>query len=143
VRIPPLRERLEDIRPIAEQHLRTLGFRGVVDPEVWEQLMRYLWPGNVRELQNALLRATLNSSGTRLTVEDFPPLTNAATVAKAQVFAGATSATIPSVAEGENSEEVVRAMHECRGNVGKAAKMLGIHRSTLYRRLEKLGIQVE
>ncbi|HLI80586.1 MAG TPA: sigma 54-interacting transcriptional regulator [Candidatus Binataceae bacterium] len=140
VRIPPLRERLEDIRPIAEQHLRTLGFRGVVDPEVWEQLMRYLWPGNVRELQNALLRATLNSSGTRLTVEDFPPLTNAATVAKAQVFAGATSATIPSVAEGENSEEVVRAMHECRGNVGKAAKMLGIHRSTLYRRLERLGI---
>jgi transcriptional regulator of acetoin/glycerol metabolism len=140
VRIPPLRERLEDIRPIAEQHLRTLGFRGVVDPEVWERLIRYPWPGNVRELQNALLRATLNSSGTRLTVEDFPPLANAATGAKVQAFAGATSATIPVVPEGEDAEKVARALRECQGNVGKAAKMLGIHRSTLYRRLERLGI---
>ncbi len=140
VRIPPLRERLEDIRPIAEQHLRTLGFRGVVDPEVWERLIRYPWPGNVRELQNALLRATLNSSGTRLTVEDFPPLANAATAVRAQAFVGATSATIPVVTEGEDAEEVTRALRECQGNVGKAAKMLGIHRSTLYRRLERLGI---
>jgi transcriptional regulator of acetoin/glycerol metabolism len=41
------------------------------------------------------------------------------------------------------SEEVVRVLRECRGNVGKAAKMLGIHRSTLYRRLEKMGIATE
>jgi transcriptional regulator of acetoin/glycerol metabolism len=94
----------------------------------------------VRELQNALLRATLNSSGTRLTVEDFPPLANAATGAKVQAFAGATSATIPVVPEGEDAEKVARALRECQGNVGKAAKMLGIHRSTLYRRLERLGI---
>ena len=143
VRIPPLRERLEDIRPIAEQHLRSLGFRGVVDPEVWEQLVRYLWPGNVRELQNALLRATLNSSGTRLTVEDLPPLMNPASATNGHTFVGATSATTAVAAEaapGEDAEEVRRALRECAGNVGKAAKMLGIHRSTLYRRLERLGI---
>ncbi len=146
VRIPPLHERLEDIRPIAERHLRTLGFRGVVDPEVWEQLMRYRWPGNVRELQNALLRATLNSSGMRLTVEDFPPLTNSENKPTERI----KPTTVKDIARdldmsdaAETSEEVIRVLRECRGNVGKAAKMLGIHRSTLYRRLEKLGIQVQ
>lgn len=146
VRIPPLHERLEDIRPIAERHLRTLGFRGVVDPEVWDQLMRYRWPGNVRELQNALLRATLNSSGMRLTVEDFPPLTNSENKPTERV----TPTTVKDIARdlatgdaAETSDEMIRVLRECRGNVGKAAKMLGIHRSTLYRRLEKLGIQVQ
>ena len=156
VRIPPLHERPDDIRPIAERHLRTLGFRGAVEPEVWEQLTRYRWPGNVRELQNALLRATLNSSGMRLTVDDFPPLTSGGretVAAKDSVAAGATSImtsstptspTTPNgspVGNGESDEEAVRVLRECSGNVGKAAKVLGIHRSTLYRRLEKLGIQ--
>jgi transcriptional regulator with PAS, ATPase and Fis domain len=152
VRIPPLRERLEDIQPIAERHLRTLGFRGMVDPEVWAQLKRYQWPGNVRELQNALLRATLNSSGMRLTTEDFPSLT--ATTQSARPLSSEVqsppTATLKDLTKdilnddvAENSEEVVRVLRECRGNVGKAAKMLGIHRSTLYRRLEKLGIPVQ
>ncbi len=150
VRIPPLHERPDDIRPIAERHLRTLGFRGVVDPEVWEQLTRYRWPGNVRELQNALLRATLNSSGMRLTVDDFPPLTPTSTPIPTSEPVATRSNIVPAMASiapsnpanGENSDEVVRILGECQGNVGKAAKMLGIHRSTLYRRLEKLGIQV-
>ncbi len=146
VRIPPLRERLEDIQPIAERHLRTLGFRGMVDLEVWDRLKRYQWPGNVRELQNALLRATLNSSGMRLTAEDFPPLANG----ENKPTERAIQTTVKDIAKdlilsdtAESSEEVVRILRECRGNVGKAAKMLGIHRSTLYRRLEKLGIQVQ
>ncbi len=146
VRIPPLRERLEDIQPIAERHLRTLGFRGVVDPEGWEQLKRYPWPGNVRELQNALLRATLNSSGMRLTVEDFPALAtgeNKSTERTAPTTVRDIAKDLVMADEAESSDEVVRILRECRGNVGKAAKMLGIHRSTLYRRLEKLGIQVE
>ena len=150
VRIPPLRARLEDIRPIAERYLRSIGFRGVVDPEVWEQLMRYPWLGNVRELQNALLRATLNSSGTRLTADDLPPIMQTEeTPGNRFVASGPLTMTSASGAsEGatphdtETSDEVVRVLRECRGNVGQAAKVLGIHRSTLYRRLEKLGIQV-
>jgi len=141
-----LRERLEDIQPIAERHLRTLGFRGVVDPEVWEQLRRYQWPGNVRELQNALLRATLNSSGMRLTGEDFPSLANDENKPTEPVL----PTTVREIAkdlvigdEAATTDVLVRALRECRGNVGKAAKMLGIHRSTLYRRLERLGIQVQ
>lgn len=144
VRIPPLRERPEDIRPIAERHLRALGFRGVVDAEVWEQLTRYQWPGNVRELQNALLRATLNSSGMRLTVEDFPPLASSESLVRSAAIATPvmSAAAIPNSADAAegSSHEVVRVLRECQGNVGKAAKILGLHRSTLYRRLEKLGI---
>jgi transcriptional regulator of acetoin/glycerol metabolism len=126
--------------------LRTLGFRGVVDPEAWVQLRRYQWPGNVRELQNALLRATLNSSGMRLTAEDFPQQTNVENkltdrLAPTTVKEIARDIVLADTAE--TTDEVVRVLRECRGNVGKAAKTLGIHRSTLYRRLEKLGIQVE
>jgi transcriptional regulator of acetoin/glycerol metabolism len=140
VRIPPLHERLEDIRPIAERHLRTLGFRGVVDSEVWERLMRYRWPGNVRELQNALLRATLNSSGMRLTAEDFPPLASNESIATVGIANASIPAMVANSADAEGSDEVMRVLRECQGNVGKAAKMLGMHRSTLYRRLEKLGV---
>jgi transcriptional regulator of acetoin/glycerol metabolism len=136
VRIPPLRDRSEDIRPIAERHLRVLGFRGVVDPEVWNQLVHYQWPGNVRELQNSLLRATLNSSGIRLTVDDFPPLTRVEEPVK-----GPATIAIP-IGETENSDEIVQALREAHGNVNQAAKKLGVHRSTLYRRLERLGIPV-
>jgi len=145
VRIPPLHQRPDDIRPIAERHLRTLGFRGVVDPEVWERLTRYRWPGNVRELQNALLRATLNSSGMRLTVDDFPPLTDPVpetVAAKEATGPSVRSVVMPGLGNADNSEEVVRILRDCQGNVGKAAKMMGVHRSTLYRRLEKLGIQI-
>jgi transcriptional regulator of acetoin/glycerol metabolism len=90
----------------------------------------------------------------RLTVDDFPPLTapgRDAAAAKGSIAAGATSAVIPATsngtaaataAENGDSDEVVRVLRECQGNVGKAAKTLGMHRSTLYRRLEKLGIQV-
>jgi transcriptional regulator of acetoin/glycerol metabolism len=146
VRIPPLRERLEDIQPIAERHLRTLGFRGVVDPEAWERLKQYQWPGNVRELQNALLRATLNSSGMRLTVDDFPPLANSENKPTERVVPTTVKEIVKDIVvsdAAESSDELVRVLRECHGNVGKAAKTLGIHRSTLYRRLEKLGIQVE
>ena len=143
VRIPPLRERMDDIRPIAERHLRSLGFRGVVDADVWEQLRTYRWPGNVRELQNALLRATLNSSGMRLTEDDFPPLMGADNVAQQHHTAPSQSPSDPSHwANGTtDSDEVVQTLRACGGSVSKAAKVLGIHRATLYRRLEKLGIQ--
>lgn len=129
VRIPPLRERPEDIHPIAERHLRTLGFRGVVEPQVWEQLLSHRWLGNVRELQNALLRATLNCSGLRLTVDDLPPLGHSG---KPVVTGGAVDT--------EDADQALQALREAHGNIKQAARNLGIHRSTLYRRLTRLGI---
>ena len=142
VRIPPLRERMDDIRPIAERHLRALGFRGVVDADVWERLQAYRWPGNVRELQNALLRATLNSSGMRLTVDDFPPLMGADVIGHDRSPLSQNPSDPSHGANGTtDSDEVVQTLRACGGSVSKAAKVLGIHRATLYRRLEKLGIQ--
>ena len=129
VRIPPLRERPEDIHPIAERHLRTLGFRGAVEPQVWEQLLSHRWLGNVRELQNALLRATLNCSGLRLTVDDLPPLGHSG---KPVVTGGAVDT--------EDADQALQALREAHGNIKQAARNLGIHRSTLYRRLARLGI---
>ncbi len=137
VRIPPLRERVDDIKPIAERHLRALGFRGEVDPGVWDRLLHYQWRGNVRELQNSLLRATLNSSGMRLTVDDFPP---ASTHEATREHLGATEKL--HFGNIEESTELVRVLRDCHGKVDQAAKILGIHRSTLYRRLERLGIEV-
>jgi transcriptional regulator of acetoin/glycerol metabolism len=131
VRIPPLRERPDDIRPIAERHLRTLGFRGVVEPQVWERLMRHQWFGNVRELQNSLLRATLNCSGLRLTAEDLPPLGHSD---------GGAGPPAQGVADSDEAGELLQALREAHGNINQAARNLGIHRSTLYRRLTRLAI---
>jgi transcriptional regulator of acetoin/glycerol metabolism len=87
-----------------------------------------------------LLRATLNSSGMRLTVDDFPPLLGADNVAHHDRTAPSPRPSDPSTGSND-SDEVVQTLRACGGSVSKAAKVLGIHRATLYRRLEKLGIQ--
>ena len=77
VRIPPLRERWKISVRLRNVICARWDFAASSIPRYGSSFMRYRWPGNVRELQNALLRATLNSSGMRLTVDDFPPLMGA------------------------------------------------------------------
>jgi len=130
IHIPPLRERREDLRPIAERCLREeLHFLGAVDGQVWAALSTcpYHWPGNARGLRNILLRAILASSEDRITVNDLPPELWAAR-ANGKPKPEATGAHQPS--------QAVRAVLEAsNNNVSEAARRLGVHRSTIYRRL--------
>ena len=138
IRLAPLRERADDIPLLVAHFLRALRDdvgRDVtrVEPEAMELLVRHAWPGNVRELRNVVHRAMLSCEGGRIRRGDIPP-----TLRKARGAAAADDEVLP-LAELER-RAIRAAMRRVDGRVGDAAKLLGIGRATLYRRLAALGL---
>ncbi len=133
VEIPPLRERPQDIRLIGERCLRQdLRFTGEVEDAVWAALRAAQWPGNVRELRNALLRATLACTGNHLRLGDLP-----SDLLRRKAVEQEPAPAQPSA----EYEALSAALRESGGDMQSAARRLGIHRSTLYRRMARCGIK--
>jgi two-component system, NtrC family, response regulator AtoC len=133
IRIPPLRERREDIPLLAEhfaaKHGRSEG--AALSPAARDLLVAYDWPGNVRELENVVARAlALNPSGV-VTPDDLPEHVRAARAAAA-VQPGLPSQDRPTLAELER-RYAAQVLQETGGNKTRAAEILGIDRKTLYR----------
>lgn len=134
IRLPPLRERREDIEPLAAHFLETSAsryrkeIRGVA-PDAIDALLEHPWPGNVRELRHTIERAVLLARGSAISARDLS-LRTAAPVAAPE------SLTI------ENAERLMiqRALERFDGNVSRAAAHLGLSRSALYRRMSKYAI---
>jgi DNA-binding NtrC family response regulator len=139
VRLPPLRERHEDIIPIAYRRLAALAAKygrrlEGFDDGALQMLRTYSWPGNVRELGNVIERAVLMARGTSITVADLR--------LDMQVPASAPSIEAMSLEDAERL--LIRtALRRAEGNVNAAAEALGLSRSAMYRRLEKLGVRTD
>ena len=135
IRLPPLRERREDIRPLAEHFLARYASRyrkALVgfEPDAIESLEAHSWPGNVRELDHTLERAVLMAQGEAIRAGDLGLRTGTGSVPRLE--------DLP-------LEEVERllirkALERHAGNVSHAAKALGLSRSALYRRLQHYGL---
>jgi DNA-binding NtrC family response regulator len=135
IRIPPLRERREDIPVLAAHFLQQHNkrYRKSIlsfDPPAMQLLLKYSWPGNVRELDHAIERAVLLAHTDRLRVEDLGLQSYKET---------------PKTVEEMSLEEVEaflikKALDRYNGNVSHAAKALGLSRSALYRRLQRHGL---
>ena len=144
LRLPPLRERKEDIPLLVEHFVREFGKLYRVEPKVVTEgaaqvLARYDWPGNVRELQNAIERAFALSRDTAIDLSDLPPAVRGDAPRPAMLDVGET-AGVPRLADVE--ERVIRtALERTGGNKNQAARMLGIDRQRLYRKIAKYGIQ--
>jgi len=133
IRVPPLRERREDIpllaRHFLDAHARRYRKQEMeFDPVALEALMAHSWPGNVRELDHAIERAVLMSSGDRIRPGDLALKRSADAVRLEDLGL-----------EEVESLLVRKAMDRFGGNVSQAARALGLSRSALYRRLEKYG----
>ena len=134
LRLPPLRERREDI-PALVEHFASRQARGGARPHVTEaaldRLKAYDWPGNVRQLENVLARAfALNSTGI-LGPGDFPaPIGDAPTISGGPVLAQ----DLPSLDE-LNRRYAVQMLQHAKGNKSEAARLLGVDRKTLYKLL--------
>jgi DNA-binding NtrC family response regulator len=135
--IPPLRERLEDIMPLAEAFIAefTQG-RARFASSVADCLTRYAWPGNVRELRNAVERAALLAQGELVFPEHFP----------AKVRAAGEPPTAPEAADRERLEEIERqailqALRQHNSNRTETAKALGISRRALIYKLQRFREQ--
>jgi DNA-binding NtrC family response regulator len=138
IQLPPLRERPEDIPVLAthlvEQYGRARGITGI-EPEALEALLGHRWPGNVREIENRIEAAIALARGSRLTAQDLglqarPP---------ARVEGG-PAATIPLSLSSYERACLEQALQRADGNVRRAAELLGIGRSTFYRKLKDHGL---
>jgi len=137
IRVPPLRERREDIVPLARHfgaRLRgRLGLpRFVLDSRCLDALQAYDWPGNVRELENVLERAAILSEDGRVGPEHLPPGVLARQAGRARPGATATLAEVERL-------HVQAALARCGGNRRQAARALGVSPSTLWRKLKAWG----
>jgi DNA-binding NtrC family response regulator len=132
--VPALRDRPEDILPLAQRFLWQLAGPGQpprrLTDTAREALRGHDWPGNVRELMNRVQRATLVASGPELTPEDLG-------------FGDACALPAAAPDGGDERRRVERILIESGGQVSRAAQRLGLSRQALYRKMEKLGISLE
>ena len=143
LRVPPLRERAEDIPLLAahfvEQFSRQYGRARRLAAETLPVLQRYRWPGNVRELKNMIERLVILVQGDTIRLEDLPEGLREGLAAAPDPFQG-----IASLREGREQFEkqlILMKLHEAGGNVVRAAEMLGLERSNLYRKMRAYGIR--
>ncbi len=148
IRLPPLRERPEDIALLVGHFLRQLC-RDVgrdvlrVHPDALDALSRYAWPGNVRELGNVVHRSMLACAGEEIVLADLPNDIRALVLPSLPPPTSGRPANDHDKLDGEavlplrelERRAIERALKLTSGSVGKAAKLLGIGRATLYRRL--------
>lgn len=151
IRLPPLRERPEDLPLLIEHGLARLSEeQGLplrrLSPEVVDLFARYGWPGNVRELLNLLERLVCTADGDEIGLGDLPPGMALRLQAQGRP-GGEVPAQRPATASGleqsvaaAEAAALRQALARAGGNKQKAAKLLGVHRSTLYDKLAKYGI---
>jgi DNA-binding NtrC family response regulator len=147
--IPALRDRPDDILPIAEfllhKHGSANGVQYELDGEARRALVDHEWPGNVRELENRIQRATLVCQAPRVTAGDLGLLHGnpAPRSPVLELSPAPESQAAPSSAQDPERLEIERVLVESGGVVATAAALLGISRQALYRRMDRLGIELE
>jgi transcriptional regulator with PAS, ATPase and Fis domain len=145
--LPPLRERQEDVGPLARRMVDRFGkkfHKGVaaLAPEALAALEAFPWPGNLRQLENVVQQAVLRSSGAELLRQHLPP-TVADFAPSAPVVRARPPAPVASLAEHWEHYErltIERALQEANQCRSRAAQALGISRVALYKKLRKYGI---
>ncbi len=152
IRVPALRERKEDIPLLVRHFVQEFSRRNnrVIDTipsETMQALVRYQWPGNIRELQNVIERAVIISQGPVLLVA-LPELTSDVSSISAPVVTTAKSApreSLQEILEETERNQILRALEEANGVVAGpngAAARLGVKRTTLQLKMQKLGIRI-
>jgi len=141
IKLPPLRERKEDIPLLAAHFLdkyakqESKELEGIA-PDALELLMAYNWPGNVRELENCIERAVVLASTREVTPKDLPNSVRA--IGEKKIYE--SDNTLSSWIEKLEEDALRNALLENGGNISQTAKKLGIGRATIYRKAKKYGL---
>src|SRR5689334_20233814 len=142
--VPPLRERKEDIPLLAKHFLKEFSVaysrrsREITDDAI-ETLSRYSWPGNVRELRNVIERLVImNPTAHKIERKHLPPL-----IHREGGRSTAGFSTLHQARAAYERDYILKKLDENHGNVTRAAEVLGLERSHLYRKMKTLGIAVK
>lgn len=139
--LPPLRERISDIPDLCQALLQRLNEQlgthiQTIDKEVLHYFSKYHWPGNIRELENVLERAMNFCEGSVLTLEHIPVLIPDIETAASALVCDSLETQLEQV----EKEVILNTLEKTHGNRSKAARALNIHRSVLYRKMNKYHI---
>jgi two-component system, NtrC family, nitrogen regulation response regulator NtrX len=139
--LPPLRDRLEDVPLLVDyfnQHFSLMYGKKPKEfqAEALEELQNYSWPGNVRELKNTIERVVIMMPEVTVGAKDLPPRGKDEPPAASFRFPSFKDAT-----DAYHREFIQKKLEEAEGNVSRAAELMGVDRSHLYRRMRALGIQ--
>ncbi|HUL57668.1 MAG TPA: sigma-54 dependent transcriptional regulator [Anaeromyxobacteraceae bacterium] len=142
LRLPPLRERREDVPLLVEHFVRKHALRlgrpeAMPDATAMRALLDHAWPGNIRELEHAVERGLLLAQGPAITLADLPPEIAQAAAEPAAAGAEGRYRRARDVWERRFLEDLLR---EAGGSVARAAELAGLHRSTLYEKLTRYGL---
>jgi two-component system response regulator HydG len=144
LRIPPLRERRQDIPLLVAHFLERIGRNAetekTISDESLKALLNYDWPGNVRELENSLERACALTSANQIQVRDLPTQIYGAPIELLGVAQPAPNGIVP-IAELEK-QTILSALTQVNGDKMLAARLLGIGKTTLYRKLKEYEAQI-
>lgn len=143
IRVPALRDRLEDLAPLCQHFIQQFDARHGrqvrgVSPGAFQRLMRHHWPGNVRELENVIERGVLVAAGPEIEAEDLPDTLTESAPSVATLREG-----IPShmtLAEIERLA-ILQTLQRTNWNKQEAAQLLGLYRPTLYSKMRRYGIE--
>src|SRR4051812_9625028 len=149
LRVPPLRERIEDIEALANFFLSRQNMTAQFSPDAMRMLKAYPWPGNVRELRNVVVNAAVMSDldTTVITPELLPQEVKGGVRQSSGMVASAAAAAAPQEAHSGDLDEmerrmIMQALSRHGGDQGKAADQLGISRRTLSRKLKAYALEV-
>ncbi len=161
LKLPGLRERKEDVLPLSAHFLKELAKENgkpakELSTDALQCLLDYPWPGNVRELRSAIEHGVVMSNGTKITLRNLPDFVQNGTGPRRLAISQAKAAGRPGAAEGNAGETLAaedldlakmelayvrRALTRTRNNRTEAAKLLGISRRTLQRKLQEMGLE--
>ena len=145
LRVPPLRERLEDVPLLIDHYLRLFAARyerekRTISREAVKRLMGYHWPGNVRQLENVLLNGWILCDRAEIDAHDLELPAERVAASAPVVEATPKPSTLDQRREQERAR-IVEALESCNWNRARAAQIIGMPRRTFYRRLTEFGIQ--
>jgi two-component system, NtrC family, nitrogen regulation response regulator NtrX len=140
IRVPPLRERREDVRDLAVYFLAEFCARNNFRPKAMHDdvlpiLERYEWPGNVRELRNTVERMAILTPGNQITSDAIPM--------EIRLPSSSSPAGLQGVRDAAERERIVQALDRTNWNVSGAARILGVERTNLHKRIRALGLNRE
>lgn len=145
IHVPPLRERVADIEPLARHFVQLFnkkyGFAKHFSPALIRALERWSWPGNVRELRNTVERMMVESRDSIIDAGAFREVPPAPAAQDAGERPGPDLLPYQQAMEAYEREYLSAVVSSCGGDLRRAAGKMGLHLSTLYRKLEKLGLK--
>jgi two-component system response regulator HydG len=145
LKVPPLKERIDDIPLLAQHFLEKYAGKNRksvkgMSPLAMDMLLKYKWPGNVRELENALERAVILLPGEQITERELPLSITQSYEGKGGWYAPVPASEEPRSLDDVEKQAILKALDAARGNKSEAARILGINRKTLHKKLQGYGI---